>query len=204
MYDRKTWIVLAICGSLLAIGFQQSNESARDKTRQEKLQQEKSGQASAAKGKSDPDTPPPDTAVAPVAPGLTEDLPPPPTEEEFVSLQTDKVSFVFSNIGGGIKYAEFKTEFQVGKQKDCVRINERGAGPIGGLAGTDETLENLCYSYNQAESIPGEKIVYSVKLTNGLLVKKIFSLVKAGVPCAQYLLNFELQFENASTTACNL
>ena len=195
MYDRQTWIVLAVCGTLLAIGLQQSNKNTQDKARQEKARQEtlqKELPAAAEK------------PLAPSTAGLIVDPPPPPTEEEFVSLATDKVVFTFSNIGGGVKYADFKTELQVGSRKEFVRINERGGGPIGGLAGADQALENLSYTYNEVESIPGEKVVYSAKLASALLVKKSFSLVAAGEPGAPYLLDFDLQFENASTAALNL
>ncbi|MCX6873447.1 MAG: membrane protein insertase YidC [Verrucomicrobia bacterium] len=199
MYDRKTWIVLAVCGTLLAIGLQQSNKNAQDKIRQEQARQE-------ALRKDQPAQPPApaENPVAPVSPGLTVDPPPPPTEEEFVILATDKVVFTFSNIGGGVKYADFKTEFQVGKHQEFVRVNERGGGPIGGLAGADEALENLSYTYNEAESIPGKKVVYAAKLAAGLLVRKSFSLVETGEPGAPYLLDCDLQFENASAAALKL
>ncbi|MEI6675138.1 MAG: membrane protein insertase YidC, partial [Verrucomicrobiota bacterium] len=199
MYDRTTWIVLAVCGSLLAVGLQQSNKNA-----QEKLRLDKAGQEVLQK---DQPAPSPVTTGNPVptpAPGLTVDPPPPPTEEEFVTLQTDKVLFTFSNVGGGIKFADFKAELQVGSHKDPVRINEHGGGPIGGLAGADEALENLSYTYNEAESIPGKKVVYAAKLASGLLVKKIFSLVETSEPGAPYLLDFDLQLENSSAVPLGL
>ncbi len=199
MYDRTTWIVLAVCGSLLAVGLQQSNKNAQakllqDKTRQEALQKDQPAPVPV------PEAPP----VAPATAGLTLDPPPPPTEEEFVTLQTDEVSFTFSNIGGGIKFAAFKSERQVGKKDAFVRINERGGGPIGGLAGADEALVNLGYTYSEAESIPGSKVVYAAKLADGLMVRKSFSLVTTGEPGAPYLLDFDLQFENSTAAPLNL
>jgi YidC/Oxa1 family membrane protein insertase len=199
MYDRKTWVVLAVCGSLLAVGLLQSNKTAQDKTRQDKARQE-------ALQKDLPATPaaPAEGPLAPATAGLLVDPPPPPVEEEFVTLATDKVLFTFSNIGGGIKFADFKTEFQVGNHKEFVRINERGGGPIGGLAAADESLVNISYSYDEAESVPGTKVVYAAKLESGLVVKKTFSLVATGEPGAPYLLDFDLQFDNASAAALNL
>jgi len=196
MYDRKTWVVLAVCGTLLAIGLQQSSKLAQDK--------EKARQEALQKAQPAPGTSPAETPEAPPVAALIVDPPPPPVEEELVTLATDKVLFTFSNVGGGIKFADFKTEFQVGKKSDLVRVNERGGGPIGGLAGADEALENLCYSYIEAESVPGEKVVYSAKLADGMVVKKTFSLVQTGEPGAPYLLDFDLQFENASTGPLNL
>ena len=196
MYDRKTWVVLAVCGTLLAIGLQQSSRLAQDK--------EKARQEALQKAQPAPATPPGETPVAPPAAALVVDPPPPPVDEETVTLATDKVLFTFSNVGGGIKFADFKTEFQVGSHKDRVRVNERGGGPIGGLAGADEALENLCYTYIEAESVPGEKVVYRAKLADDMVVRKAFSLVASREPGAPYLLDFELTFENASSGPLNL
>ena len=199
MYDRKTWVVLAVCGSLLAVGLVQSNKNAQIKAVQEQARLE-----ALAKDQPAPGTAPADPTAAPVTPGLIVDPPPPPVDEEFVTLATDKVLFTFSNIGGGIKYADFKTEFQVGKKSDLVRVNERGGGPIGGLAGAEETLENLSYTYLEAESEPGQKVVYAAKLADGLLVKKSFKLVASSEPGAPYLLDYDLAFENSSSGPLNL
>jgi YidC/Oxa1 family membrane protein insertase len=199
MYDRKTWVVLAVCGSLLAIGLVQSNQNAQDKARRDKARQEVLAPAQPGPSVAAPENP-----VVPPRAGLIQDPPPPPVEEEFVILKSDKVSFTFSNIGGGVKYADFRSEYQVGSQKDLVRVNEHGSGPIGGLAGTDEALDNIGYTYNAAESIPGGKVVYDAKLASGLLVKKSFSLVASGEPGSPYLLDLDLQFENASPGALNL
>ena len=199
MYDRKTWVVLAVCGSLLAVGLQQSNKNAQDKAAQERVRLE-----ALPKDQPAPGATPADPAAAAVTPGLIVDPPPPPVEEEFVTLATDQVLFTFSNIGGGIKYADFKTEFQVGKKTDLVRVNERGGGPIGGLAGADESLENLSYTYLEAESVPGQKVVYAGKLADGLLVKKSFSLITTNEAGAPFLLDFDLKFENAASGPLNL
>src|SRR5690606_9626781 len=86
-------------------------------------------------------------------PALTVEAPPPPTEEEFFTLESDKVVFTFTNIGGGIKHAEFKDEFEVGSKTIRVRKNRFGRGPIGTLAGRGEALENELYSFNKEESI---------------------------------------------------
>ncbi|MEI6606394.1 MAG: membrane protein insertase YidC [Verrucomicrobiota bacterium] len=199
MYDRKTWVVLAVCGSLLAYGMYQSNQNALAKANLERARME-----AQPTSPPDPGGTPADPAAAPVTPGLVVDPPPPPLEEEFITLASDKVLFTFSNIGGGIKFADFKTEFQVGKKSDLVRVNERGGGPIGGLAGTDETLENLSYTYLEAESVPGQKVVYCATLADGLRVTKAFSLVASDEPGAPYLLDFELTCVNTATGPLNL
>ena len=193
MYDRKTWVILALCGGLLAANLYYSSKNsaaqAQLRAREEALQ------------KSLPPAPgQPTTSTA----ELTVETPPPPTEEETIVLENDDVIFTLTNIGGGIKHAEFKKQFQVGSKKDLVQVNHFGAGPIGGLAGAGETLENIPYAYKADESVAGKKAVFIAKLPSGLIAKKSFSLAEAGKPGSAYLLNFELKLENAAATTTNL
>jgi YidC/Oxa1 family membrane protein insertase len=168
MFDRTTWAVLAICGGLLVTNlyFQQQNQvlAQKEKQKQEALQK-----ANAT------------AAVAPVretSAELTVEPPLPPTEEETVTLKSEKVEFTLTNIGGGIKYAEFSDQFEVGSKTEHVRANRHGSGPIGAIAGSGESLENVPYAYKADESQPGNKAVYIAKLPSGLIVKKTYSLVK--------------------------
>ena len=197
MYDRKTWVILALCGALLAanIYYTGQNKTAQDaiRAKEESLQKKV--------------TPPADVATVTTA-DLTVDPPPPPTEEETFVLETKEVIFTLTNIGGGIKYAEFKNQFKVGSKtrlrEDMVQLNHFGIGPIGGLAGAGETLENLAYALKADESVAGKKAVFIAKLPSGLIAKKTFSLVESDKPGTPYLLNFELELENAATNALNL
>ncbi len=193
MYDRKTWVILALCGALLAanIYYTGQNQAAQAaiRAKEEALQKKVS--------------PPTDVPVATNA-DLTVDPPPPSTKEETVVLETNEVIFTLTNIGGGIKYAEFKNQFQVGSKTALVQMNHFGTGPIGGLAGPGETLENLSYALKAEESIKGKKAVFIAKLASGLIAKKTFSLVESDKPGTPYLLNFELELENAAANAINL
>ncbi len=193
MYDRKTWVILALCGILLAVNLYysginnaaQAAERARQEARQKAL------------------APQPGTVTTTTA-DLTVEPPPPPTEEVITVLENEKVAFTLTNIGGGIKHAEFKKQFKVGSKTIPVRINRYGPGPIAALAGAGETLENIPYAYNTDESIPGKRAVYIAKLASGLIAKKTFSLVESDKPGAPYLLDFELKLENAAANAINL
>ena len=193
MYDRKTWVILALCGSLLAANLYYSTKTkaAQDaiRAREEALQK--------------PLAPNLETVTTTPA-DLTVEPPPPPTEEETVVLETKEVVFTLTNIGGGIKYAEFKRQFQVGSKDTMVQVNHFGAGPIGGLAGAGETLENIAYSYKADESVAGKKAVFIAKLPSGLIAKKTFSLVDSDKPGTPYLLDFELKLENAAANSINL
>ena len=85
-----------------------------------------------------------------------------------------------------------------------MKINRHGPGPIGGLAGGGEVLENIPFAYKADESVPSKKAVYIAKLPSGLIAKKTFSLVEADKPGAPYLLDFQLKLENASANSVNL
>ena len=85
-----------------------------------------------------------------------------------------------------------------------MKINRFGSGPIGALAGADGNLENLLYAYKAEESVAGEKAVYIAKLPSGLIAKKTFTLNQGKETGAPYLIDFDLQLENAAATALNL
>lgn len=191
MYDRKTWVVLVLCGGLLAANLYYSAQNQRVEF--ERKQRDQALQASKVAAEAQSST----TTEA----GLTVETPPPSTEEELVVLSNDRVTYTLSNIGGGVKFAEFQNEFDVGSTTSRVRINRFGQGPVGAIVGKGEVLENIAYAYKEDESIAGEKAVYIAKLASGVVVKKTFSLNKGDEPGAPYLVNFNLQVENATAQA---
>ncbi len=193
MYDRKTWVILALCGGLLAANLYYSTKNQAvqeaERARQAALQKDAAPQ---------PDVPTTTTAE------LTVEPPPPPTEEETVVLENSDVIFTLTNIGGGIKHAEFKKQFQVGSKTQLVQANRYGPAPIGALASAGENLENVPHAYKADESIPGKKAVYIAKLPSGLIAKKTFSLPDENKSGSAFILNFELKLENATSAATNL
>lgn len=202
MYDRKTWIVLALCGTLLALGMMEQSKKSAAQREVDRQKQEQAARLKEQQDKEKAKNPPAETPAPP--PALAVEPVPPPTEEEVVTLESDKVAFILSNIGGGIKYADFKTEKRIDDPKQAVRINERSGGPIGAMAGPDLSLKNVAYTYDEAASVPGKKVVYSGKLDNGLVVRKAFSLVETGEPGAPYLLDLALTVENTSAAPFGL
>jgi len=194
MYDRKTWIILGLCGCLLALNFYYANENEKIKRQQRIHEQAQKEQRAAL------DTPLPKSTTA----ELTVETPPPSTEEELVELRNDKVVFTLTNIGGGIKYAEFLKEFEVGSKSTRVQINRFGGGPIGAFATAGETLANIPYAYKADQSIEGKKAVFIASHSPGLIAKKTFTLMDGDKPGSSYLLDFKLELENASDTALNL
>ncbi len=194
MYDRKTWVILALCGGLLATNLYFSSKT---RIEQEKIRlQEEQVRKSL--------TPPVDAPVTTQG-DLTVELPPPPTDEQTFKLENKEVVYTLTNIGGGIKFAEFKNEFQVGSKTDMVQLNHYGPGPIGGLVDASENLLNApAYSYKAEESIEGKKVVFIAQLPSGLIAKKTFTLEQSDKPGAPYLLHFQLKLENSGTNPVNL
>lgn len=180
MYDRKTWIILALCGVLIAVNmhFSAKNRAAELANRPAPEEIEAI----------------PSSLEAPEA-GLSVETPPPPTSEELIILENEKVIYTLSNIGGGIKFAELKDQKNV-RETGNVQINKRGPGPIAGLVGPGEILDNSSYAYKADQSEPGKTAVFIAKLETGIIAKKTFSLETSDIPGADYFINFILELEN--------
>ena len=192
-YDRITLLVLATCGSLLA-----ANLYYRGKThtlKRETMQRDERLPKYAAPGNDDVRETPAELILEP---------PPPPTQEDLVVLANDQIEYTLTNIGGGVKFAEFKHEFEVADKTKHVRANRFGSSPIGALTVQDESPEQIAYSYKNEESVAGKKAVYVFKMPSGLIAKKTFTLNDGGEPGAPYLLDFELRLENGTNCTVNL
>lgn len=190
MYDRKTWVVLALCGCILAanVYFSSQNTAAL-----------KAAEAQKAKEKIEQGSNVLPGGVTTTNAGLTVEAPPPPTEEVTVELQSPEVIYTLSTTGGGLKFAELKNQHQVGSKIALVKMNQNGAGPIGGLAdASGDTLANESYTYKEEESVKGRTAVFVAKLSSGLLVKKTYSVVQEEKPGAPYLLKLQMTVENGA------
>jgi len=194
MYDRTTWLVLIICGGLLALNLHQSAKN--EQARAEYLAEQAKNEAAAAGESVD--------AIAQPVDGLVVQTPPPPTEETLIVLENDRVTFTLTTWGGGIKHAEFKNEFEVGSETDRVRANRHGSGAIGAFAGAGDILENTSYAYSEELSIPNSSAVFVAKLPSGLIAKKSYTLNNTDKPGADYLIDLELVVENASDAPIDL
>lgn len=181
MYDRKTWIILALCGVLIALNIHFSA---------------KKGALTEANNPKAPETEIQEID-AENSPGLSVETQPPPTNEELIVLENDKVIFTLSTIGGGIKYAELKDQKNVGDATK-VRINRHGSGPIAGFVNSNETLDTSSYAYKADLSTPGKTAVFIAKLPSGIIVKKTFSLETKDIPGRDYFLDLNLALENTN------
>lgn len=201
MYDRKTWVIVTLCALLLAanVYYGAQQRAAEDKAAREKQFIEEAQRAKEAAAN------PVDPAAA-SDPALTSEAPPPPTEEETFVLENDKVAFTFTNIGGGIKQALFKDQFQVGSKTRHVVINDKAAAAIGAFAdGRGETFEKTAFAFPKDEPpVPGKKVSYIATLPSGLIVKKTYALIDPAEPGAPYLLDFDVTVQNESAGVLNL
>ncbi len=193
MYDRKTWIILILCGGLLIANLYFSAGAQREKAAQERAIAEQN----AAQNPLGLD---PNSATTA---GLTVETPPPPTSEKIVTLENDEVTFTLSSIGGGIKFTEFKHQKNIGEDS-LVRINRNGGAPIGGIVGATGVPENISYTYRADQSIPNKTAVFIAKLPSGLIAKKKYSLLKDDIPGAAYFLDLDLTLENSEASPLNL
>src|ERR1035437_7106923 len=111
MYDRKTWIIVAACSILLALNIYYAPK--KNPAEEEKQRAEAAAQSQ----------PKPETGAQAASPGVLT-VPPaaPPTDEQLVTLETDKTKFTLTTLGGGVKFAEMKTQFEVGSDKELVRL----------------------------------------------------------------------------------
>ncbi len=185
MYDRKTWVVLAICGALIALNIY---FSAQNKPAPVPLSAIPEVAISELGEPSEPT-------------GLTVETPQPNASEEFIILENDEVAFTLTNIGAGIKYAEMKQQQNVTDQTTNVRINNKGSGPICGLVDSNQILDTTAFTYKAELSTPGETAVYIAKLSTGLIFKKTYSLETSNIPGQAYFMNLSMVIEN--TTQAN-
>ncbi len=197
MYDRKTWVIVTLCALAIGVNFYFTQQNEQKRRELEFVRQAQEQAAKPATQVADPD-------AAPES-GLTVETPPPPTEEQTVVLENEKVLFTFTNIGGGIKDAQFKTEYEVGSTTQRVTMNRRGTGPIAGFAdGTGDTLQNIPFDYKEDQSIAGKKVVYVAQLDSGLIVKKTFTLNDPKQPGGNYLIDFDLELQNEAAGSLDL
>jgi YidC/Oxa1 family membrane protein insertase len=199
MYDKKTWVVVTLCSVLLAYLFFDSQQKARiafeEKQKQEaflrQAEDAKKAAAPATTASTDPATP---AAEVPVV-----------IEEKTITLETSEVSFVLTNIGGGIKYAALKNEYEIGDKKVPIHVNDEKLNPVGALTRGVNTTDSLLYTYKPEQSVPGKAAVFVAKTTDGLLVKKTYRIQEdTSKPGAQYLLDFDIVIENANPAPVSL
>jgi YidC/Oxa1 family membrane protein insertase len=201
MYDKKTWIVVTLCSVLLAGNFYFMDKQNRAKVaaNAELQNQEKFNRKAVEAAKPPVATPATGTATetVPVAPVTV--------EEKLVVLETNRVKFSLTNIGGGIKTASLKSDFEIGPGKIPIEINARSSNPVAGLTAGIDAVDKLVYNYMADKSEIGKSVVFIATTPEGMIIKKTYRLLAdLKQPGAPYMLDFDLTFENTSATPINI
>ncbi len=143
--DRKAWIILTVCGILLALNFyfrptppSPAGPSAKD----DKEQTSGDTPAPPATGADKPSGLAPTGGSGLVAEPHIESV---GENTEGLTSKDDKgedvVEFTFTSHGGGIKTAELLNQFAVGSHTQNVLLNKNAPAPIGAIfRGPDEPL----------------------------------------------------------------
>jgi YidC/Oxa1 family membrane protein insertase len=200
MYDRKTWIVVTVCSILLAVNIFYQQKNAR-------ILQEQKQRDAAAEAARNPAKPAETGSAAEIPdaskPGsLVEVEPPVQMVEVETKLETSEAVFVFTSIGGGLKYAELKN--QNPGIEGPVRLNRHGSHPVGAISDGVDRIESGNYAYVEEASVPGKSVVLRGKLPSGVWAQKTWSLRETGNEGDPYMLDYKLQLENASESTVNL
>ena len=209
--DRKGIFGLLICGILFALHIYYSTmQQAEDRAEEAARETEKElnqvvdpeegddgveGDAGAvAAGGDGPQVTPPSSAAA--------ELP-----EEEVRLETDKVIFVLTNKGGGIKYAEFKDQKAVviaGERKklskeqldnpEMVHLNRYGKAAVGAIVdgGVDNALGLTYKKVDQTDT----SVTYAAETATGLVIGKTWELIKITNEAAEYRIDLTVRLKN--------
>jgi YidC/Oxa1 family membrane protein insertase len=193
MYDRKTWIIVAACSILLALNIYYAPK--KNPAEEEKQRAEAAAQSQ----------PKPEAGAQAASPGvLTVPPPAPPADEQLVTLETDKTKFTLTTLGGGVKFAEMKTQFEVGSDKELVRLNRSGKAAVGALGDADDVPVQLSYAYDDKTSVAGKSAVYTATLPSGLVARKTYQLVKSEDTGSSYLIECKLDLENPTAQPISL
>ncbi|MCP5537082.1 MAG: membrane protein insertase YidC [Akkermansiaceae bacterium] len=207
--DRKGWIILTICGILLALNFYfrpeppKKDTPAADQTEQTANPDGASTPAGAA-------TPGADGATPPTGKGKGGLVKEPPVETvgeniEYLTTKNKKgqevARFAISSHGGGIKTATMLNQMAVGSTTEKVVLNQHSPAPIGTIcSGPDEYLTSYY------DLVTGDNAVFCEATTpDGLKITKKWSLVQdenlAGAP---WMLKLDITIVNTGTGIANL
>lgn len=200
--DRKGWIILAICGVLLALNFHfmPKQQPAQDKPQDST--EKTTGRPAENTG---PDDAAPDTSPEG---GLVVE---PPVEtvgentHELVSMKDGKpcVTYTFSSRGGGIKSALLHNQLAVGSKTENVLLNADAPAPIGALGEGPDTFLGLDYDQVVAEN--ENAVYYTARTPQGLKITKRWALSEDRKnPGAPWTLTLDITFRNEGKSIVSL
>lgn len=119
-------------------------------------------------------------------------------------LKHEDVEYTFSSRRGGLKYAEFLDQQEVGSSEANVRLNRFDEHGIGALVGGPDTFIDNGYRITNNLEDSSREIEYLGQTTTGLFVKKRWTFVEDTERGAEYRLKLQLTFENQGDSVVDL
>jgi len=199
--DRTAWIGLIAAGLLMALYMQSSTKLAKEKAAADAVKRKADAEKVVEGGGAAPGI---DAVILPGEDGTSGAETPAPAEvlEEVTTLlKRDDVRLQFSSIGGGLKYAEFLDQQEVGDKSINVRLNRFGKHVIGALVGGPDDYIDGDYKVTKSTA---REIEYLGKTKTGLFVKKRWTFVEDKERGAKYRLKLQLIIENQTDAVVDL
>ncbi len=190
--DRKAWIVVTLCGVLLALSMHQSSKNAQ-LLREQRLAEEQ--QKAAEKAANTPSEALPTLSVKKQA--IPEEI----GSEESHQIVTPTNNFTLSSLEGGITKTEFLEEKSVHVSGSNVTMNDLGRNRIGAL--TRLSGDSLEKGYYQITSRDENSVSFEGQTQNNLQVRKTWTRVSEG-PGKDHRLTFTLKLSNPTTGEISL
>ena len=195
--DRKAWIILALCGILLAL-----NVYFQPKPQPVPLESTPQSELSDSAQNDSGDTDSIKQTSSDKEPGLVVEPHVPLVGETIVTLSSygkdgeEAVKYTFTSRGGGLKTTELFDEFAVGSKTEHVILNQDAPAPVGALCVAPD--DYLALDYTQVEEEGA--VVYTANTNSGLKITKRWTLEEdKQKPGADWLLNLSITFENTTS-----
>ncbi len=191
--DRKAWIILTLCGILLAANFYYAAPAPEPTV-------DSQDQSPATESSAAPVTSPQSPATADAELTVTPYIEPVgENTAELISKQDGKemVKYTFTSRGGGLQSAELLDHHAVYSKETNVLLNKFAPAPVGAICDAPDRYISLNYDLTVIDNA-----VYCEATTpSGLRITKRWSLEKsdskAGAP---WLLNLTVTFRNKANT----
>jgi len=195
--DRKGWIILTICGILLAANYYMMPKKPVLEEPEKPANESKEDQTTTDK---------PEAGDAPGAELLREPKIPKVGEKTATLTSSrdgeDVVEFNFTSVGGGVSFAKLLKQKKVGSDTDHVLLNKNAPAPIGALSeGADDFL---ALHYEMTEEADGS-ISCVTSTPAGLQITKRWSLEEdPEAPGAPWRLSLKVTLSNKGKGSVNL
>lgn len=170
--DRKAWIIVTLCGALMALNFwyMQKETAYKQKIAQEQLNREKAEKAAKAQTSATATSTATPSAGAVTAPAAGEKDATKGAPEQTRELKAGSVTYVLTTQGGGIKTAVLAAQDQVilnQHGKDAIGAFRREANTADGIVYTIVEATDKAVTFEGTDSVAGLGVRKSYMLSSG-------------------------------------